>query len=191
VLPIEPQALQYVVHRIAGSGRAPKIAGVKLRSRVLTASITAATAASAPVAGAQGCADTSLALNAKNASRVEAAVVCLVNAERQKRGRMALTVNGALTNAARAHSRDMARRHYFDHVTPTGRTPTQRIRAAGYKGKFTGENIAYGAGTAGRVMSMWMQSTPHRRNILSANYDAIGVGSANPGDYFTQVFGGN
>jgi uncharacterized protein YkwD len=55
----------------------------------------------------------------------------------------ALTWNGLLGNAARAHARDMATRNYFAHVTPEGRTPQDRAEQAGYTGwHILGENTA-------------------------------------------------
>jgi uncharacterized protein YkwD len=41
--------------------------------------------------------------------------------------------NAALQAAASGHSRDMARRNYFDHRSPEGRTVSERTSATHYK----------------------------------------------------------
>jgi uncharacterized protein YkwD len=120
-------------------------------------------------------------------------VIQLVNAQRVKAGCRALRVDLRLVRAAQAHSIDMARRRYFSHTTPDGRTFVQRIRAQGYTGSPLGENIAAGYPTASAVMTAWMKSPGHRANILNCRYTYIGVGSAIGGPYgyyWTQDFGG-
>jgi uncharacterized protein YkwD len=106
-----------------------------------------------------------------------------------------LTMDPRLTAAARGHSADMARRGYFDHDTPEGRTMVDRIRAAGYRGGRMGENIAAGKGTAAETVQQWMDSPGHCENIMDRRYTAVGVGYAfqggsRLGHYWTQDFGG-
>jgi hypothetical protein len=52
-----------------------------------------------------------------------------------------LAMNPLLVQAARLHSQDMIARNYFDHVTPEGIGPQQRIQAAGYRQKGWAESI--------------------------------------------------
>ena len=110
------------------------------------------------------------------------AVLCLVNAERAKRGIARLKVAPALTRAAQAHSADMVKRQYFSHVTPGGWTPRRRIQRAGYVRKRAGsvnETIAIGvaerSAPAALVRSL-LDDLPHRRIVLSRRYRNIGVG---------------
>ncbi len=122
----------------------------------------------------------------------EQAVLTLVNSERAKAGCSALTANSTLASVARAHSADMAARRYFSHTNPDGKSPFDRMRAAGYSGRLMGENIAAGYRTAAAVMEGWMNSSGHRANILNCGYREIGVGFATGGSfgtYWTQVFG--
>ena len=78
----------------------------------------------------------------------------------------------------------MVRRHYFEHVSPGGTTPSDRMRAAGYgSGAFSsGENIAYyapaSAASARVIHRMWMHSKGHRHNILRRSWRDLGVGVA-------------
>lgn len=118
-------------------------------------------------------------------------VVSLTNAERSKSGCGALTVDSQLQAAAQGHSDDMVARKFFDHTNPSGKSPGDRITAAGYRWSTYGENIAYGQRTPAAVMSAWMNSSGHRANILNCRFKNIGVGvtlkSGTP--YWTQNFG--
>jgi uncharacterized protein YkwD len=119
-------------------------------------------------------------------------VVTLVNRERARAGCRALTVDGRLTDAALAHSTDMAGRNYFSHDDPEGDDPGRRITEAGYRWSAYGENIAAGYTDAASVMDGWMHSPGHRANILNCDFRNIGVGVAINGSrkkYWTQDFG--
>lgn len=56
------------------------------------------------------------------------------------------------------------------------RTLVSRIEKTGYKYSAAGENVAMGQSTAQRVMTAWLNSEGHRRNIESKDFDEIGVG---------------
>ncbi|MFJ7335910.1 CAP domain-containing protein [Streptomyces sp. NPDC101116] len=117
-------------------------------------------------------------------------IVLLVNAERRKAGCGAVKQHAKLNSAAQRHSDDMRARGFFDHVSPGGRGPGQRITAAGYRWSTYGENIARGQASAGPVMSSWMSSSGHRRNILNCHVKEIGIGISRGvgGPWWTQVF---
>ncbi|MEW2156417.1 CAP domain-containing protein [Streptomyces sp. NPDC007189] len=123
------------------------------------------------------------------ASSATARVVQLVNAERAKVGCHPLTVNAKLTQAAQAHSADMAAHRNMSHTGSDGSAPGDRITRAGYTWSAYGENVAYGYDTPEQVMTGWMNSPGHRANILNCSYKEIGVGLAQPGSYWTQDFG--
>src|SRR6476646_6411387 len=57
----------------------------------------------------------------------------LINAERMKKKLKPLKIDAKLSEIARRHSEDMARRGFFDHVNPDGHGPTERGLAAHYK----------------------------------------------------------
>jgi uncharacterized protein YkwD len=90
----------------------------------------------------------------------------------------ALSLNSILVGTARAHADDMAQRNYFDHDTPEGQSPFDRMQAAGYELGAGGENIAAGSATAEATMRQWMNSDGHCRNIMDHNFVHIGVGYA-------------
>lgn len=118
-------------------------------------------------------------------------VTTLVNSERSKAGCGPVSANSQLATAALNHSEDMAARDYFDHNSPDGKDPGDRITAAGYQWTTYGENIARGQQTAAQVMDGWMNSPGHRANILNCAFKEIGVGvhDASGGPWWTQAFG--
>jgi uncharacterized protein YkwD len=107
-----------------------------------------------------------------------------------------LTMNPILRCSARLHSLDMFERAYFDHDTPDGIDPFQRMAEAGFVGSGGGENIALGQRSPEEVMAAWMESDGHCANVMRAAFDTIGVGY-HPGaearggsnNYWTQNFG--
>ncbi|NEA00812.1 CAP domain-containing protein, partial [Streptomyces sp. SID10116] len=118
-------------------------------------------------------------------------VVALVNTERAKAGCGPVRSNGKLATAAAKHSADMAARDYFDHTSPDGTDPGDRITAAGYRWSTYGENIARGQQSPAAVMDSWMKSPGHKANILNCDFKELGVGIHNGsgGPWWTQAFG--
>ena len=99
-----------------------------------------------------------------------------------------------LLRVARAHSADMAARGYFDHTSPDGRSPFDRMRAAGYRATSWARTSPPASRRPQRVMTAWMNSPGHRANILNCGYKVIGIGVATRtsspyGIYWTQDFG--
>ena len=139
-------------------------------------------ASSHPAAAAAG-------VPAKNLSAEDLAVK-LTNTQRAQHGCSALRIDSHLRTAARAHSKDMRVRHYFEHNSLDGRTPWDRIKAAGYS-QPGAENIAMGYATAQAVVDGWMNSPGHRANILNCSLKAVGIGVeyGSGGPWWTQDFG--
>jgi uncharacterized protein YkwD len=111
------------------------------------------------------------------------ATLCLVNAERTSRGLHSLRANDRLQKAARGHSQDMVRRAYFDHVSPGGTDPVSRLTKVHYITRTISwsiaENIGWGDGslsTPRAIVQAWMDSPPHRVNMLNPTYRDAGVG---------------
>ena len=116
-------------------------------------------------------------------------VLVLVNRERARVGVAPLLADAQAERAAKAQCEDMAGRGFFDHVTPEGWTPADRLRwtgARGYTG--AGENIAVGPRTPQEVMAAWMASPGHRMNILDPQFTHLGVGLDEGSFHWTQVF---
>lgn len=77
-----------------------------------------------------------------------------------------LQLESRLTEAAQAHARDMAEHSNLSHEGSDGSAPKTRIKRAGYHYKDMGENVAGGQETVGEAMRSWIESPPHRENIL-------------------------
>lgn len=119
-------------------------------------------------------------------------VLALTNDERAKAGCKALSWDATLAKVAQAHSEDMAANGYFAHESQDGRSPFDRMKAAGYAFRTAAENIAAGQPTPTSVMKSWMNSSGHRANILNCSLTELGVGVAKGGPYgiyWTQDFG--
>jgi uncharacterized protein YkwD len=139
----------------------------------------------------------------------------LVNEKRREHGLPSLVYDASLSNIARLHSQDMADNGYFSHVNLRGEDPSERASKYNYPiekaiggGAYQvgiGENIGkmptgnvIGVGfvsnnpesVAQAQVDSWMTSPGHRDNILSPQYDKIGIGVAYDGIYYfsTQDF---
>jgi uncharacterized YkwD family protein len=121
-------------------------------------------------------------------SAYEQKVVDLTNQERAKYGLAALKVDTALSQVAREKSLDMNKNGYFSHTSPTYGSPFDMMKQFGISYQYAGENIAMGQRTPEEVVQAWMNSEGHRKNILSANFNYIGVGYVEQGNYWTQMF---
>ena len=123
--------------------------------------------------------------SAQTLDRAAGAVVCLVNAERARHGVRVLRRDTDLRRAAGRHSRDMVRRGFFSHVTPTGADLGDRLRRTGYihgRGDGdVGETLAFGTGmpaTPSVVVAGWIESVQHHRILLGSSFHEVGVGVA-------------
>lgn len=114
----------------------------------------------------------------------------LVNQERAKAGLHQLIFDTALRDVARAHSQDMFARGYFSHYTPEGESPFDRMTSVGIHFTYAGENLALAPSTS-LAMQGLMNSPGHRANILSKNFNKIGIGVIDGGIYgkmYSQEF---
>jgi len=112
-----------------------------------------------------------------SAAKLRRAMLCLVNRTRIAAGLAPFRGERHLARAASRHAADMGRRHYFAHVSPSGKGPMSRARAAGWRGG-VGEVIAWGCGslsTPVATLRAWLNSPPHRA-ILLGNARRAGVG---------------
>ena len=138
---------------------------------------------SASAAGACQAANASASQASKRA--LVRATLCVLNVARTRHNLRPLRLNRRLSRAARRHSRSMARGRFFSHNSRGGGSFVDRIRRTGYLARarswFVGENIAYGSGTQSSPRSIgtaWMNSPPHRANILRPSFREIGIGLA-------------
>jgi uncharacterized protein YkwD len=123
------------------------------------------------------------------------AVAAAINAYRSQNGLPAYMVNPQLTEAAQAHSADMACHNLFTHKGSDGSTPASRVAVSGYTASSVSENVygSYPPLTGQGAVSWWAadQTDPnHNANLISTKFTEIGVGYAffNNYGYYVVVF---
>ena len=115
------------------------------------------------------------ALAATDVNRSELSLLHAVNATRTSYHLAALRVDPALVRAARAHTAEMVRTNIFAHGAFSA-----RMRLFHVRGPVTGENLAWGTGPYGSARSIvqtWLNSAPHRANLLRPGFRRIGIGA--------------
>ena len=118
-------------------------------------------------------------------------VIELVNQERTSRGLQPLLKHDGLMVAAAARAKELSQR--YSHTRPNGSECFTILWHLGIDYGYAGENIAMGQRTPEIVMNDWMNSSGHRANILSENFDYIGVGytMVDGHPYWVQLFTGD
>jgi cysteine-rich secretory family protein len=118
-------------------------------------------------------------------------LLTLVNQDRARAGLPALQIDTGLTFAARSHSEEMAAKHQLSHQL-SGEPDLQQRVANNSKLQFdeTGENVGY-AESIERTEDGFMHSPPHRKNLLTPEYNVVGFGIVHTRDmvYVTEDFG--
>jgi uncharacterized protein YkwD len=107
-----------------------------------------------------------------------------------------LELREALALVAREHSRRMRDQGFFSHRDPQGRTIADRLSEAGIGYRVAGENLARTtniSNPAAWAHEQLMQSDEHRPNILSPDFELMGVGVVRDGNsyWITQVYIGD
>jgi uncharacterized protein YkwD len=92
-----------------------------------------------------------------------------LNGFRRANGLKPVHANASLTTLARTHAADMARRQSMDHA---GFFEVRARRGA------AGENVAYGCADMNCAIQQWINSGPHRANMLRPDFTRYGLGSA-------------
>lgn len=97
----------------------------------------------------------------------------MINRQRVAADCPAVTVDASMTAFADDHAQWMADGGGLVHST--------------LGAPILAENIAAGIDSPNGVVDAWMDSEPHKRNILNCSYTKTGVG--NEGTFWVQVFG--
>ncbi|MCX2726924.1 CAP domain-containing protein [Thermomicrobium sp. 4228-Ro] len=118
----------------------------------------------------------------------------LINDRRRAAGIAPLTLDATLTAIAQQRSDDMARRGYFAHVSPEGRTAFDLIAATGIPWRYAGETLQRNnyplAQTAAEAARSLFASPSHREILLDPRFTHFGVAEATASDgmhYYTVV----
>jgi len=111
------------------------------------------------------------------ASSSERKLFTAVNRERELQGLPPLHWDPALAAAARLHAREMAEHRSISHQFYGEPSLAARATKAGSRFTALAENVAQ-APSAAEVHRLWMNSSPHRANILDPQMNAIGIAVA-------------
>jgi uncharacterized protein YkwD len=104
-----------------------------------------------------------------------ASVLAAMNEQRARVGLRPLREDPRLGAAAADRMHDMEELSYWAHESPDGRSPFSWLHPHQYFFRFAGENLAVGFETTELLMEGWMGSKGHRDNILSPDYEDVGV----------------
>ncbi len=126
-----------------------------------------------------------------DADAVQLRVLELVNEQRAKEGLPKLFYYSAEQAAADLRIKEIkSSEKNFSHTRPNGEKFQTAMKGLGEEYFRCGENLAMGFDgdkAAEEVMSAWMNSPGHRKNIMSADFDALVVGYSKDG-YWVQLF---
>ena len=100
----------------------------------------------------------------------------LVNQYRQTIGCKPLLWDERVAIVAQTHSEEMARHGFYSHIDLKGQNAFARLNEANVPYIAAAENLAYGQQTAERVLTAWLNSAGHRKNIDNCKYTHHGVG---------------
>ena len=120
----------------------------------------------------------------------DAALFFASNKVRQQNAKQPLAYQSNLRDAAFTHSYLMVKQNFFNHVNPKPgpyATMSSRISTFGFDGQELGENIAKGyidltkqktyLQVAEEVIKQFMNSPPHRANLLKTSFQWVGEGA--------------
>jgi hypothetical protein len=109
-------------------------------------------------------------------------IFTLTNQDRADHGLQPLAWNAALASAAAAHDERMANEKSLSHQYPGEADVSARAAQAGAHFQAIAENTAMGPNPKA-IEKQWMNSTPHRTNILDPQMNAIGIAVVEKGGY--------
>ena len=99
----------------------------------------------------------------------------VINGYRQSKGLKPLKLNASLTEAARAHSQDLAKWDRISHYGSDGSNPWDRVKRTGYNAKVAAENVGTGQASIVEVMKGWQESAGHNKNLLLPDVEHMGI----------------
>ena len=102
-------------------------------------------------------------------------ILSIINQKRKEAGLPELSIDSLLDSVAQNKTEDMVKLGYFDHNSPTYGSPFEMMQSAGVTYITAGENIA-GNSSVDNAINSFLESSEHRKNILSNSYNYIGIG---------------
>ena len=99
----------------------------------------------------------------------------IINQYRKDKGLKPLKLNAELSEAAKAHSRDLAKWDRISHYGSDGSNPWDRVKRAGFKARLAAENVGTGQVDFNEVMRGWKESPGHNKNLLLGDATHMGI----------------
>ena len=99
----------------------------------------------------------------------------IINQYRAEHGLKPLKLNAQLTEAAKAHSRDLAKWDRISHYGSDGSNPWDRVKRTGFKARLAAENVGTGQIDFGEVIKGWKDSPGHNKNLLLSDAEYMGI----------------
>lgn len=126
-----------------------------------------------------------------NVNQLATEIAAGVNQSRRANGEAPLSFNRKLGQAAMVHACDMLANDFFDHRGSDGSSSQVRVQQAGYDDCIVAENIAWGYPRSQQIITGWMNSPGHRRNMLHPRIEEMGIGITQgpKGPYWVLVVG--
>lgn len=131
----------------------------------------------------------------QEAREAEWKVLAGINQLRASRGLMPLRMAQGVRAVAQYRSQEMRDLDYFSHTSPTGRDAATLLGRRGVFYYAGSENIGWitylgWSRSAGDVVDAWFDSSGHRANLLSSEYNYVGIGLSRDSSsvYATAIF---
>lgn len=131
---------------------------------------------------------------------LEEELVRLANAYRAEEGRKPLVADDQFRVAARAHAADMMLNNFMGHKASTGHDFDSRIRvfvdditrfpAMGENAARDTQKTPVGPAKAAALFQQWVKSRPHRKALVSRDYQFVSTGVIQRGNsiWAVQIF---
>ncbi|MCD5322560.1 MULTISPECIES: CAP domain-containing protein [Pontibacillus] len=116
----------------------------------------------------------------------EQQIYAISNQLRSRFGVDKLVWDELTAGVAYQHSKDMAERNYFSHISLSGEGLKERLKKGDIQYASAGENIAAQYPDGPAVVEGWLNSEGHREALLNEGYTHLGVGVYRY--YYTQNF---
>ena len=99
----------------------------------------------------------------------------IINQYRRDKGLKPLKLNTELTEAAKAHSRDLAKWDRISHYGSDGSNPWDRVKRTGFRARLAAENVGTGQISFDEVLRGWKESPGHNKNLLLTDARDMGL----------------
>lgn len=116
-------------------------------------------------------------------------ILALCNEQRKKEGVAALETDAELSDSALIRASEISTDGNFNHIRPDGSGCFTVIKG---EYSFAGENLARGKNDAAEIVSAWMASPDHKKNIMNPDFTRAGIAFIKSGDlyYYVMLFSG-